>query len=195
MLCLSCQFTANFSGRDGSSGTDGNSGMDGTSGSSGSMDPDHPSAGGDGSNGSDGSDGGRGGDGENGPPVLVRVTLRPGSHPLLQAAVVSRGLGKLFLVDPQGGTLTVRDDGGSGGSGGKGGRGGRGGSGGSGTPNGSSGRDGSNGSDGPSGSPGRGGSITVIYDPQVRPYLNMLRLSNVGGPRPVFKEQAMGPLW
>lgn len=189
------QFTATFSGRDGSRGSDGSSGMDGTSGSSGSMDPDHPSAGGDGSNGSDGSAGGRGGDGENGPPVLIRITLRPGSHPLLQAAVVSRGLGKLFLVDPQGGTLTVRDDGGSGGSGGKGGRGGRGGSGGSGTPKGSSGRDGSNGSDGLSGSPGRGGSITVIYDPQVRPYLNMLKLSNAGGPRPVFKEQAMRPLW
>jgi hypothetical protein len=189
------QFTANFSGISGSSGSDGASGMDGTSGSSGSTDPDHPSAGGDGSNGSDGSDGGRGGDGEDGPPVVVRVTLRPGSHPLLQAGVAARGIEQLFLVDPQGGSLHVLDEGGSGGSGGKGGSGGRGGSGGIGSPNGSSGRDGSSGSDGPSGSPGRGGSITVIYDPQVRPYLNMLRLSNEGGPKPVFREQTVGPLW
>ena len=189
------QFTANFSGRDGYSGTNGSSGMDGSSGSSGSFDPDHPSAGGDGSDGSSGSDGSNGGDGEDGPPVLVRIALRPGSHPLLQAAVVARGIGKLFLVDPQGGSLTVRDDGGSGGSGGKGGRGGRGGSGGIGSPNGSSGHDGMDGHDGSSGSPGKGGSITVIYDPQARPYLGTLRLSNAGGPRPVFKEQAMGPLW
>jgi hypothetical protein len=189
------QFTANFSGRSGSSGSDGSSGLDGSSGSSGSFDPDHPSAGGDGSDGSNGSDGGNGGDGEDGPPVQVRVTLRPGSHPLLQAGVAARGVEQLFLVDPQGGSLTVLDEGGSGGSGGKGGRGGRGGSGGIGSPNGSSGRDGSDGHDGSSGSPGRGGSITVIYDPQVRPYLGMLKLLNEGGPKPVFREQAVGPLW
>jgi hypothetical protein len=189
------QFTANFSGRDGSSGSDGASGMDGSSGSSGSTDPDHPSAGGNGSDGSNGSDGGNGSDGEDGPPVVVRVTLRPGGHPLLQAGVAARGVEQLFLVDPQGGSLTVLDDGGSGGSGGKGGRGGRGGSGGIGSPSGSSGRDGLGGHDGSSGSPGRGGSITVIYDPQARPYLNMLRLSNQGGPKPVYKEQAVAPLW
>jgi hypothetical protein len=189
------QFTANFSGRSGSSGSDGSSGLDGSSGSSGSFDPDHPSAGGDGSDGSNGSDGGNGGDGEDGPPVQVRVTLRPGSHPLLQAGVAARGVEQLFLVDPQGGSLTVLDDGGSGGSGGKGGSGGRGGSGGIGSPNGSSGRDGSDGHDGSSGSSGRGGSITVIYDPRARPYLGMLKLLNEGGPKPVFREQAVGPLW
>jgi hypothetical protein len=189
------QFTANFSGRDGYSGTSGSSGMDGSTGSSGSTDLDHPSAGGDGSDGSDGSDGGRGGDGEDGPPVLVRIALRPGSHPLLQAAVVARGVGRLFLVDPNGGSLTVWDDGGSGGSGGKGGRGGRGGSGGIGSPSGSSGRDGQSGTDGGSGSPGKGGSITVIYDSQVRPFLGTLRLRNDGGPRPVFREQPVAPLW
>jgi hypothetical protein len=189
------QFTANFSGRSGNSGADGTSGSDGSSGSSGSTDPDHPSAGGDGSNGGNGSDGGNGGDGEDGPPVLVRVTLRPGSHPLLQAGVSARGVEQFFLVDPQGGSLHVLDDGGSGGSGGKGGSGGRGGSGGSGTPSGSSGRDGSSGSDGRSGSSGRGGSITVVYDPQAKLYLGMLRLSNDGGPKPVFREQPVGPLW
>ena len=60
------QFTANFSGRDGSSGLDGNSGSDGSSGSSGSTDPEHPSAGGNGGDGSNGSDGGNGSDGEDG---------------------------------------------------------------------------------------------------------------------------------
>jgi hypothetical protein len=189
------QFTANFSGRSGSSGSDGSSGLDGSSGSSGSFDPDHPSAGGDGSDGSNGSDGGNGGDGEDGPPVQVRVTLRAGSHPLLQAGVAARGVEQLFLVDPQGGSLTVLDDGGSGGSGGKGGRGGRGGSGGIGSPSGSSGRDGLSGTDGGSGSPGKGGSITLTYDPQAKPFLGAIRLRNEGGPKPVFREQTVGPLW
>jgi hypothetical protein len=188
-------FTENFSGMSGSNGMDGSSGSDGTSGSMGSIDPDHPSAGGDGGDGTNGSDGGNGGDGEDGPPVQIRVTLRPGSHPLLQAGVSARGVEQLFLVDPQGGSLTVLDEGGSGGSGGKGGRGGRGGSGGTGIPNGNSGRDGLDGRDGLNGSPGRGGSITVIYDPTARPYLNMLRLRNEGGPKPIFREQAVGPLW
>jgi hypothetical protein len=189
------QFTANFSGRDGSSGLDGNSGSDGSSGSSGSTDPEHPSAGGNGGDGSNGSDGGNGSDGEDGPPVQVRVALRAGSHPLLQVGVSGQGRESFFLVDPQGGSLTVLDEGGSGGSGGKGGRGGRGGSGGIGSPSGSSGRDGSDGRDGSSGSPGRGGSITVTYDPQAKPFLGMIRLRNEGGPKPVFTEQAVGPLW
>ena len=189
------QFTAYFSGRNGYSGTDGSSGMDGSSGSSGSFDPDHPSAGGDGGDGTNGSDGGRGGDGEDGPPVQVRVTLRPGSHPLLQIGVSGQGRESFFLVDPHGGSLTVLDEGGSGGSGGKGGRGGRGGSGGIGSPSGSSGRDGMSGSEGPSGSSGKGGSITLTYDPQAKPFLGAIRLRNEGGPNPVFREQAMGPLW
>jgi hypothetical protein len=189
------QFTANFSGRDGSSGLDGNSGSDGSSGSSGSTDPDHPSAGGNGSDGSNGSDGGNGSDGEDGPPVLVRVALRAGSHPLLQVGVSGQGRESFFLVDPQGGSLTVLDEGGSGGSGGKGGRGGSGGSGGIGSPNGSSGSDGLSGHDGSSGSSGRGGSITVTYDPQAKAFLGMIRLRNEGGPKPVFTEQAVGPLW
>jgi hypothetical protein len=189
------QFRANFSGHDGYSGTNGTSGMDGSSGSSGSFDPDHPSAGGDGGDGSNGSDGGHGGDGEDGPPVQVRVTLRPGSHPLLQIGVSGQGRESFFLVDPQGGSLTVLDQGGSGGSGGKGGSGGRGGSGGIGSPSGSSGRDGLSGTDGGSGSSGKGGSITLTYDPQAKPFLGIIKLSNQGGPAPVFKEEAVGPLW
>ena len=189
------KYTANFSGRTGMSGFNGTDGMDGTSGSMGSTDPNNPSPGGngtDGTNGSDGQDGNRGGDA---PPVQVRVALRSGSHPLLQVGVSAEGKQKFYLVDPQGGSLTVRADGGAGGSGGRGGRGGRGGSGGIGTPNGSSGRDGTDGRNGSDGPAGDGGKITVTYDPLVKPYLKTIRLSSSNGPAPVFKEEAVAPLW
>jgi hypothetical protein len=152
-------FVSNFSGSTGSSGFNGSDGIDGTSGSMGSIDPDHPSAGGAGTNGSNGTDGQDGGSGGDGPPVQVRATLRSGSHPLLQIGVMSPGhKERFYLVDPQGGSLTVRSDGGAGGSGGKGGRGGRGGAGGVGSPSGSNGSDGSSGRDGNSGSEGRAGA-------------------------------------
>jgi len=48
---------------------------------------------------------------------------------------------------------------------------------------------------GSDGSPGRGGSIAVTYDPQVKPYLDVIRLSNPGGPRPVYKEEPVAALW
>jgi hypothetical protein len=110
-------------------------------------------------------------------------------------SVSAEGKQKFYLIDPHGGSLTVRADGGAGGSAGKGGRGGRGGMGGIGTPNGSSGHDGSNGHDGWSGSSGRGGLITVTYDPQARPYLGIIHLSSQNGPAPVFREQAVTALW
>jgi hypothetical protein len=188
-------FTSNFSGSDGSSGMNGSDGMAGSSGSMGSTDPNNPSAGGNGGNGTNGSDGGDGGNGGDAPPVQVRVTLRAGSHPLLQVGVSAAGKQKLYLVDPQGGSLTVRADGGPGGSGGRGGRGGQGGSGGMGTPSGSSGSNGSDGRSGFDGSPGRGGSITVTYDPQAKPFLAAIRLSNKGGPPPAFKEEPVAALW
>jgi hypothetical protein len=188
-------YVSNFPGSNGSNGFDGSSGTDGMSGRMGSIDPNNPSPGGDGSNGTDGSDGQNGGSGGDAPPVQVRVALQSGSHPLLQVEVSAAAHKKLYLVDPQGGSLTVKAEGGPGGSGGKGGRGGRGGSGGSGTPNGNSGRDGSNGHDGWDGSPGKGGSITVTYDPQAKPFLTAIHLSNQGGPPPVFKEEPVSPLW
>ena len=184
-----------ISGSSGSSGMDGTNGMDGSSGSMGSLDPDHPSAGGSGSDGTNGADGSDGGVGWDAPPTQVRVALRPGPHPLLQVEASAAGKDKFYLIDPNGGFLKVRSEGGPGGSGGKGGRGGRGGSGGIGSPNGSSGRDGLNGRDGSDGSSGRGGRITVTYDPQAKPFLGVIRLSNPGGPSPVFKEQPVGPLW
>jgi hypothetical protein len=190
-------FVANYAGASGINGTDGTAGIDGISGTMGSIDPNNPSPGGNGTNGTNGSDGGNGGDGSDGPPVQVLVTLRAGSHPLLQVGVLGPGRVKerFYLVDPQGGSLTVNDRGGSGGTAGKGGRGGRGGSGGIGTPNGSNGTDGSSGQDGRAGSDGRGGQITVIYDPSAQPYLSTLHVNSPGGPKPVFVEQPVGPLW
>lgn len=188
-------FISNFSGAAGQDGSNGMDGTAGSSGSNGSTDPDNPSAGGDGGNGTDGSNGEDGGNGGNAPPVQVRVTLRPGPHPLLQASVAAAGKTRLYLVDPTGGALTVKADGGPGGSGGRGGRGGAGGSGGSGTPSGNSGLSGSDGRSGFDGSPGRAGTITVTYDPQVKPYLNAIRLENKGGPAPVFNEAPVAPLW
>jgi hypothetical protein len=188
-------FTSNFSGSSGYSGMNGSDGLNGIDGSPGSIDPNNPSPGGDGTNGTDGSNGQDGGPGGDAPSVQVRVTLRPGNRPLLQVGVSAAGHEKLYLVDPQGGSLTVKADGGPGGSGGKGGRGGRGGSGGIGTPNGSNGRDGLDGRNGWDGSQGRGGSITVTYDPQAKPFLGIIHLSNRNGPSPVFKEEPVAPLW
>jgi hypothetical protein len=188
-------FISNFSGSSGSSGMNGTDGMAGSSGSPGSTDPNNPSAGGNGGNGTNGSDGGDGGPGGDAPPVEVRIALRAGTHPLLQVGVSALGHQKLYLVDPQGGSLTVRADGGAGGSGGRGGRGGQGGSGGIGSPSGSSGSSGSDGRNGFDGSPGRGGSITVTYDPPAKPFLAAIHLSNVGGPKPVFNEAPVAPLW
>jgi hypothetical protein len=188
-------FAANFSGRAGNSGMSGSDGSDGMSGSMGSTDPNNPSPGGNGSNGGNGSDGQDGGPGGDALPVQVRVALRSGGHPLLQVSVSAAGKQKLYLVDPQGGTLTVKADGGPGGSGGQGGRGGRGGSGGTGSPSGMSGSDGVSGRSGFDGQPGKGGSITVTYDPQVKPFLATIHFSNKGGPAPVFYEEPVAALW
>ena len=189
------KYEANFSGSSGTPGMAGADGTDGISGSPGSIDPNNPSRGGDGGNGTDGSNGGNGGSGGDAPPVDVRMTIQPGSHPLLQVSVAAKGKQRLYLVDPQGGSVTVRADGGSGGSAGKGGRGGRGGMGGTGTPNGNNGRDGSDGHDGWAGSSGRGGLITVTYDPQAKPFLGALHLSSQSGPSPVMKQETVAALW
>jgi hypothetical protein len=188
-------FISNFSGSGGSSGLNGSDGLDGASGTMGSTDLSNPSPGGNGSNGTDGSNGQDGGNGGDAPPVEIRVALRSGAHPLLQFSVSAAGKQRLYLVDPQGGALTVTANGGPGGSGGRGGRGGRGGSGGIGTPGGNSGSDGTSGRNGFDGSQGRGGSITVTYDPQAQPFLTAIHLSSQGGPAPVFKEEAVAPLW
>ena len=188
-------FVSDFSGRPGMSAMNGSDGRDGTSGSTGSIDPNNPSPGGNGSDGTDGDNGKDGDPGGNAPSVNIRMALQPGASPLLQVSVSAPGHRRLYLVDPQGGSLTVKADGGAGGSGGRGGRGGRGGSGGTGTPSGSNGHNGLDGRSGFDGSQGKGGPITVTYDPQVRPFLGLLYLSSKNGPAPLYKEAPVSPLW
>jgi hypothetical protein len=188
-------YTARYAGMSGTSGLNGTNGMDGMAGSNGSTDPNSPTPGGNGSNGTNGTDGAAGSNGDDGPPVTVLVATKGGIHPLLQISVSAERKQKYFIVDPDGGSMTVISEGGSGGSGGKGGRGGRGGSGRSGWPPGISGMDGSDGHDGNSGQSGNGGSITVLYDPQARSFLSAIRASSPNGPSPIFREQAVASAW
>jgi hypothetical protein len=188
-------YVSDFSGKRGVDGSNGLDGRDGTSGTSGSMDPNNPSPGGNGSDGTNGDNGKDGDPGGSAPPVDIRLALEPGTHPLLQVSVSAPGHRRLYLVDPQGGSLTVKADGGPGGSGGRGGRGGRGGSGGIGTPNGQDGPNGLDGRNGWDGPQGKGGLITVTYDPQVRPFLSVLHLSSRNGPAPLYKEAPVSPIW
>lgn len=188
-------FVSDFSGRPDMSGMSGSDGLNGISGTSGSMDPNDPSPGGNGSDGTNGGDGKDGDLGGNAPAVDIRLALEPGTHPLLQVSVSAPGHRRLYLVDPQGGSLTVKADGGPGGSGGRGGRGGRGGSGGIGTSNGNDGHNGLDGRSGWDGPQGKGGLITATFDPQVRPFLGALHLSSRNGPPPLYKEALVSPIW
>jgi hypothetical protein len=189
-------YTAHYSGSSGTPGLSGTNGMDGMAGSNGSTDPNSPSPGGNGSDGTNGTDGSDGSNGDDGPAVTVRVAFVGGVHPLLQVSVgAAKGKQKYFLVDPDGGSLTVTSEGGSGGSGGSGGRGGSGGAGGSGWPPGMSGSNGSNGQDGRSGQAGNGGRITVLYDPQARSFLSAIRALSPNGPSPIFREQTIASAW
>jgi hypothetical protein len=45
------------------------------------------------------------------------------------------------------------------------------------------------------GSSGSGGAVTVTCDPTVQPYLNVIQVRNPGGPKPVFQQQPVAPLW
>src|SRR5262249_9720310 len=127
-------FAADFSGKPGLDGIDGTEGLPGVDGASGSFDPTSPSEGGRGSDGLNGSDGTNGGDGEPGEPVHLWVTVEPGTRGFLQVRTASATREQLFLIDPNGGSLSVDTNGGPGGRGGRGGKGGRGGSGGGGFP-------------------------------------------------------------
>lgn len=201
-------YSANFSGADGASGSDGFDGTDGFAGTDAAPAPVDPTtgmigtqgSGGDGGNGGNGTDGSPGGDGSPGSPVQVWVRLESSTPPLLQVKVAGSGRESLFLVDPQGGTLRVLDNGGAGGPGGRGGRAGRGGSGGDGSPPGNSGLDGQAGSDGLAGAPGRAGAITLSVDPAAQAYLSCITTSNrngdgIAGPAPTLNVEPVAPLW
>lgn len=193
-------FAAHFSGSAGSRGFDGMNGLDGSAGSNGSIDLTNPSAGGAGTDGSNGGNGDDGRPGQSGENVHVWVALKAGVPPLLQVRVASSTHEQLFLVSPNGGTLTVDANGGAGGAGGSGGRGGRGGSGGTGFPPGLSGHDGSNGLDGHPGGGGGAGTITVSIDPQAQGFADRLHFSNKNGdgapgPTPIVRIETVSPIW
>ena len=195
-------FICDVSGASGASGSNGSDGFPGFSGSSGSCDSENPQAGGNGSDGGSGGNGGAGGDGAPGPDIQAWVCLHSRSVPLLEVKVVVQNQVRYFLVDPHGGSLLLKGDGGVGGSGGMGGQGGAGGSGGFGCPNGMSGMAGWNGSNGSDGTGGNGGLITVWVDPAASPFLSALHFSNKGGvpygqdgPRPVIQVTPVTPLW
>lgn len=193
-------FLARFWGERGTAGADGRDGHDGMDGSPGSADPARPSPGGSGSPGGNGQHGQDGGAGEPGSAVQVWLTHRPGPRPLLQALVTSGAQQGFYLLDPQGGTLTVETHGGAGGPGGTGGRGGRGGQGGEGSPRGSQGPDGMPGLGGRPGRDGEAGTIVVTVDPSARAYVDRLRLSTHSGSgrpgsAPEIRIAAVPALW
>jgi hypothetical protein len=46
-----------------------------------------------------------------------------------------------------------------------------------------------------SGWPGHGGQITLIYDPQVTPFLSVIHLPKSDGPKPIIREEPVAQLW
>lgn len=180
-------FEVTFSGPKGRDGLDGRTGSSGSVGRGGSVDPRHRKAGGNGGAGGRGSNGEHGGRGGDGPDVKVEVGMVEGQRPLLRIRLEAAGDVKWVRVDPQGGSLTIRSQGGRGGRGGRGGAGGPGGRGGAGSPSGHAGSTGLRGLDGHAGPSGRDGTLTVIVDPKAKPYLGTLRL----GPTAVIREAPM----
>jgi hypothetical protein len=201
-------YSVDFSGSDGMNGFDGTDGMDGMAGSDGTPATTDPTTGaatqqgpgGDGTSGSDGGDGGDGGDGSPGQAVHIWMRMESGTKPLLQIKVVGGGRELFYLVDPNGGSLKVIDNGGQGGSGGHGGRGGRGGAGGDGFPPGTNGLDGNPGADGHPGAPGAAGTLAISVDPAAQPFLRCITWSNRSGdgrpgPAPSIHVEPVAPLW
>ena len=196
-------YSATYAGRNGFDGLPGQDGMDGSDGLAGSNDPNIPSAGGDGGNGSDGGNGHDGDDGGDGPDVQVTIALSPGTadtHPLLRVRANASGADHYFIVDPDGGSLTLVAEGGGAGSGGRGGHGGRGGSGGPGQPSGSSGSAGQDGWAGHDGRPGGAGSMSVAIDPAAARYLDRFHFTNKDGgggrgPAPVVTVGPVAAPW
>jgi len=191
-------FAAHFPGASGNDGMSGMDGLPGSDGTTGSIDLTNPQAGGNGGNGQDGSPGGDGSEGWPGQTVHVWVTLQPGATPLIQVRAKGERDEQYFLVDPQGGSLSIDAYGGAGGRGGKGGRGGRGGTGGIGAPNGLAGNAGADGADGHDGSTGRPGKIIVTIDPAADVYRDRLHFSTrIGGGAGAaeYVSETVPPLW
>jgi hypothetical protein len=43
--------------------------------------------------------------------------------------------------------------------------------------------------------PAMGGQITLIYDPQVTPFLSVIHLPKSDGPKPIIREEPVAQLW
>ena len=201
-------YSADFSGADGLNGSDGLPGIDGWAGADGTPPTTDPTTGavtsqgvgGNGMGGSNGGDGGNGADGSPGQAVHVWVRMESGTKPLLQVKLDGGGHQSYYLIDPNGGSLKISDNGGRGGRAGQGGRGGRGGRGGSGFPPGFAGSDGQPGLDGRPGFGGAAGTIAISVDPAAQPFLRCITWSNMGGdghlgPLPTVTVQPVPPLW
>jgi hypothetical protein len=168
-----CRFVAEFSARDGDSGIDGTAGQGGSNAAHGAC-------------GQDGQDGARGADAR---PleVQVRAVQRPGTaHPLAELSVRRDNDERVYVVDPEGGWITIRAEGGAGGKGGSGGVGGYGGA--ASTcekhchPHPQRGGDGGPGGDGGAGGDGgKGGAIRVIATRETEPLLAAVAFANAGG--------------
>lgn len=185
-VTLGCPYAANFGGDSGRKGEDGSKGENGPDGKSETSTGSHARAGGHGADGANGGSGRHGEAGRHAGAVDVEVTLSSLStpaRPLLEvrARSLTDGANKIFLVDPAGGSVTVRANGGSGGRGGNGGKGGDGGRGGTGAPNGNGGHGGNGGDAGDGADGGDGGTFTLTVDPAAKPYLNAIVLENRGG--------------
>jgi hypothetical protein len=174
-------FSGTYSGHSGMQGRNGFDGYPGQDGTPGSFDPNNPVAGGNGGNGSDGENGATGDDGGPGPDVHVWIAVEDAPRPLLRVRISERGQDHFFLIDPNGGSLSIAVRGGAGGPGGFGGHGGSAGQGGAGLPPGVPGLPGHDGRDGQSGWGGAAGRIRVEIDPSASRYLQLFGFKNTDG--------------
>jgi hypothetical protein len=194
ILNFKANYTADFSGQSGQDAPWGSKGQTGATGSS-----DSKGNGGNGQKGQTGENGRKGGNGMNGEAVDVYVSAFTDANGkiMLKVYAKSRNSSKegFYIVNPDGGSITIYARGGRGGQGGHGGDGGGGGYGGNGhSRNGDSGDtfygtggtggdggDGGNGGDGGDG--GNGGSITIFVDPSANAYVSVIKFDTSGGDR------------
>ncbi|HET6991804.1 MAG TPA: collagen-like protein, partial [Bacteroidia bacterium] len=203
VLDFKANYTADFSGRQGDDAAWASKGQSGATGSNNSK-----GDGGPGQKGQRGEDGRKGGNGQNGDAVDVYVSAFPDASgkTMLRVYVKSRSSSRegFYIVNPDGGSITILARGGRGGQGGHGGDGGGGGYGGNGHSRGGDsgdtfygtggtggdGGDGGNGGDGGDG--GNGGSITIFVDPSASAYVSVIKFDTSGGERGIAGSAGTG---
>jgi|GEM_PF-6850396 len=193
-LSFKAKYSVSFDGKDGDMGRNGDKGENGRTGSS-----DSKGAGGRGSDGRDGQKGGNGAKGGDAEAVDVYVSAFKDAAGITLLKVYARGKNsgkeRFYIINPEGGSITISARGGRGGQGGRGGDGGTGGGGGNGHQygggqddsrygvggdggNGGYGADGGDGGDG-----GNGGTIMIYLDPSASGYASAINYANNGGER------------